>query len=35
MMRKDPGKFQGKTGIMSGAPVSAEDRFKEVMGKLT
>ena len=29
------GKFQGQTGIMSGAPVSAGDRFKEVMSKLT
>lgn len=28
------GKFEGQTGIMSGSPVSASERFKEVMGKL-
>ena len=28
------GKFEGQTGIMSGTPVSAGERFKEVMGKL-
>jgi len=28
------GKFEGQTGIMSGSPVSAGERFKEVMGKL-